>query len=78
MISAEGGYYFYATMRNFSRGGMCFESVYPIQNGSQVNIEVGKPFFKAAPNSYRANVVWCRELDPEESRGDFGIGVKFF
>jgi hypothetical protein len=77
MITANDGYCYYVTLLNFSRGGMYLESPYPIQYGSAVNIEIDKPLFKTAPKSYRATVVWCQELDMEESLGAYGIGVKF-
>jgi hypothetical protein len=77
MIASGDGYYHYATMLNYSRGGMYFESPYPLQNRSTIDIEIDKPLFKTAPKSYRATVVWCQKLDSEASDDAYGVGVKF-
>jgi hypothetical protein len=77
MITSEDGYYYYVTMRNYSHGGMSLESLYPIQSGATVEIELDKPIFENAPKACRGNVVWCQQLDLEDEPGAFGIGVEF-
>ncbi len=74
---AVQGYFYYGTMRNFSAGGMYFESDFVPKPGTPVKIQLENPPFKTSPREYAANVVWYDALDEEESVYNYGIGVRF-
>jgi len=72
--------YYGARMLNHSIGGVCIESIYPIEPGSVI-------FFNRAayslgdygPDTYKPHCVivrWCREL-PRRENLFYGIGVQF-
>jgi len=71
------GYRFPVKMRNYSIGGMCFESEYALRPGRKVNIQVEDPLPHPSPDSRYAEVCWRRKLSPGRRDQHFGIGVKF-
>ena len=74
------GYISYGKMINYSDGGMLIESDMPCQHGTNINITLDKPEYKAAPKIYRGTVKWCNELSIEDAQyhyGNYGIGVKY-
>ncbi len=74
-------YYTYATMNNYSTSGMYIETDYAIQPGTKILIKtIYNSYGEATPESdclYRAEVVWCRQVDDAE-RMRFGMGIRFF
>jgi hypothetical protein len=77
MIEDTGkGYFYYGTMRNYSAGGMYFESDFVAKPGTPIKIQLENPPFKASPREYEARVIWYDALDEEDSIYNYGIGVR--
>jgi hypothetical protein len=72
------GHWFYAQMKNFSAGGMYFETEAAIKLKTTIKIKFDKPLFLSEQKSYTSTVRWCKALD-DDSRVFFGygLGVKF-
>ena len=68
--------YHYATMVNFSGGGIYCESDTALTPGATVNINLENRIFKSAPDSYYGEVRWCKELNGSKASHFFGIGIK--
>lgn len=79
--SEENLYAFYgAKALNYSLGGLCFETPYPLQQGTVISIRKADhtPESKI-PSKYKehlAEVKWCKEIVSEDKRA-FGAGVMF-
>ncbi len=72
------GHWFYAQMKNFSAGGMYFETEAAIKPKTAIKIKFDKPLFLSEQKSYTSTVRWCKALD-DDSRvlSGYGLGVKF-
>jgi hypothetical protein len=72
------GHWFYAQMKNFSAGGMYFETEAAIKPKTTIKIKFDKPLFLSKQKNYTSTVRWCKALD-DDSRviSSFGLGVKF-
>ena len=71
------GHWFYAQMKNFSAGGMYFETEAAIKPKTTIKIKFDKPLFLSEPKNYTSTVRWCKALD-DDSRilSSYGLGVK--
>ncbi len=72
------GHWFYAQMKNFSAGGMYFETEAAIRPKTTIKIKFDKPLFLSKQKNYTSTVKWCKALD-DDSRlfPGYGLGVKF-
>ena len=74
------GYISYGKMINYSYGGMLIESDTPFKNGTNINITLDKPVYKAAPQTYYGSIKWCQEMsifNMRHQNGRYGIGIQF-
>lgn len=75
------GSYYDARMFNFCNKGMYFETDFPLEPGSHVNIVIEN--LKSLPPGrfktvYNAKVRWCKKLDTQDADFYYGIGVKYY
>ena len=74
-------YYTYGKMVNSSGRGLCFESDYPIQPGSDIHMKIADSAnsdyrdFETTCDSQTGTVKWCRQMTRKGSRY-YGIGVE--
>ncbi len=73
----SAGIYYEAKMFNYSIGGMYFESDYAPLPGSEIYIGIENSPYDAGADIYRAQVRWRKELPDEQSRFNYGVGVKY-
>ena len=71
------GIYYEGKMLNYSMGGMYFESDYAPLPGTEIYIGIESSPYDASADVYRAQVRWRKELSVEQSRFNFGVGVKY-
>jgi hypothetical protein len=71
------GEYHVAEMRNFSRGGMYFESDFAPLPGTEVYIGIERSPYDAGADLFRAEVRWRNRLSPHQSTYSYGVGVKY-
>ena len=69
--------YFYGQMNNYSSEGMGFESSLAIKPGTNIEIYLNRPPFKASPKKYKASVRWCNRQIVDDSFYTYKIGVKY-
>jgi hypothetical protein len=76
--SPSTGHWFYAEMKNFSRGGIYFEVDASIQPGTNIKINLDRPLFQSEPKKFYSIIRWCRKLEADDKMHfSFGIGSKF-
>lgn len=72
---------YYANMINYGRGGMYFESPFPLKPGTDISIRVDNNFpcltGVKLPDEYTAEVKWCKEIF-DADKFCFGIGVQYW
>ena len=72
------GHWFYAQMKNFSAGGMYFETESAIKPKTIIKIKFDKPLFLSKQKNYTSTVRWCKALDDDtQVFSSYGLGVKF-
>ena len=72
------GHWFYAQMKNFSAGGMYFETEAAIRPKTSIKIKFDKPLFLSEQKNYSSTVRWCKPLEDENRAfSSYGLGVKF-
>ena len=72
------GHWFYAQMKNFSAGGMYFETEAAIRPKTTIKIKFDKPLFLSKQKNYTSTVKWCKALDDDNRVfAGYGLGVKF-
>ena len=72
------GHWFYTDVKNFSVGGMCFESAAPVKPGTQITIKLERPLLTLNRKTYNCIVRWCRTLDDEDKTfSGYAIGAKY-
>ena len=72
------GHWFYAQMKNFSAGGMYFETESAIRPQTTIKIKFDKPLFLSKKKNYTSIVKWCKALDDDNRVfPGYGLGVKF-
>ena len=72
------GHWFYTEMKNFSSGGMYFESDASIQPGTNIKINLDRPLFQSDQKKFNSIIRWCRKLEADDqAHSNFGIGSKF-
>jgi hypothetical protein len=72
------GHWFYAQMKNFSAGGMYFETEAAIRPKTTIKIKFDKPLFLSKQRNYTSTVKWCKALDDDNRVfPGYGLGVKF-
>jgi hypothetical protein len=79
--SEENRYAYYgAKTLNYSKGGLCFETPYPLQQGMVISIRKADHTPESRISSkyteQLAEVKWCKEIFYED-RHAFGAGVMF-
>ena len=72
----SSGYPFFTLMYNISKKGIYVESLFGLECGKRINIEIEKPPFSSAPENCSAKVVWCRALI-EDSDFRYGVGLAY-
>ncbi len=74
-------YNYGANMGNYGRGGMYFESTFPLKPGTDINIRLdsSSPHYTGNEilDEYTAEVKWCREIFNAD-KFYFGVGVKYW
>jgi hypothetical protein len=71
------GHWFYAQMKNFSAGGMYFETEAAIKPKTTINIKFDNPLFLSKQKNYTSTVRWCKALEDENRAfSSYGLGVK--
>jgi len=76
--SPATGHWFYADVKNFSAGGMCFEVDAFSSPGTKVLVKLNRPLFTADRMEYDSIIKWCKVLDSDnESSSTHSIGVQF-
>ena len=72
------GYWFYADLKNFSAGGMGFETDACIDPGTKVNIKLDRQLLTSDKQKYDSIIRWCKVLEQDNtSFSTFGLGAKF-
>jgi hypothetical protein len=72
------GHWLYAQMKNFSAGGMYFETESAIRPKTTIKIKFDKPLFLSKQKNYTSTVKWCKALDDDNRVfPGYGLGVKF-
>ncbi len=72
------GHWVYADVKNFSAGGMCFETDACINPGTKVIIKLDRPLFISDRKKYDSIIRWCKVLDNDnKSFSTHGMGAKF-
>lgn len=65
-------------MKNFSAGGMYFETEAAIRPKTSIKIKFDKPLFLSEQKNYTSTVRWCKPLDDDNRMfSGYGLGVKF-
>ncbi len=76
----EKTYYTIATMRNYSREGMCFEKDYALQPGSEIHLKFTDcsdfPDEQDIAEVHRAEVIWCRKIEGVDGKR-YETGVRY-
>ncbi|UCD80790.1 MAG: PilZ domain-containing protein [Desulfobacterales bacterium] len=74
----NSGHWFYADAKNFSAGGMCFESEVPVTPGTRLIIKLDRPLFNSDRKNFTSIIRWCRTLDQEDKTfSGYAIGAIF-
>ena len=72
------GYWFYADLKNYSAGGMGFETDACIDPGTKVNIKLDRKLLTSDKKKYDSIIRWCKLLEQDNiSLSTFGMGAKF-
>ena len=72
------GHWVYADVKNFSAGGMCFETDARINPGTAVVIKLNRPLFISDQREFDSIIKWCRVLDSDnKSFSTHNMGAKF-
>jgi hypothetical protein len=72
------GHWVYADVKNYSAGGMCFETDVFIDPGTKVTIKLDRQLAVSDRRRYDSIIRWCKVLDTEDkSFSTHGIGAKF-
>ena len=76
--SPNTGHWFYADVKNFSAGGMCFEVDARINPGTKVLIKLDRPLFISNQMKYDSIIRWCKVIDDDDkSSSTHSIGAQF-
>ncbi|MCP4622628.1 MAG: hypothetical protein GY850_03745 [bacterium] len=76
--SPTTGHWFYADVKNFSAGGMCFEVDAFTRPGTKVLVKLDRPLFIADRMEYDSIIKWCKVLEGDNgSSSTHSIGVEF-
>lgn len=76
----NSGHWFYADAKNFSAGGICFESEAPVVPGTRLIVKLDRPLFSSNRKKFNSTIRWCRKLDndsEDKSFSGYAIGAKF-
>ena len=72
------GHWVYADLKNFSAGGMGFETDACINPGTRVIVKLDRPLFISNRKKYDSIIRWCKELDREDiSFATHSMGAQF-
>jgi hypothetical protein len=67
----NSGHWFYADAKNFSAGGICFESEAPVVPGTRLIIKLDRPLFSSSRKNFNSTIRWCRKLDNDSEDKTF-------
>ena len=82
------GHWVYAEMTDFSSHGLCFETEAAIKPGTMIRVKFDKSLvssrldksiqalFTNGYKTYSSRVMWCKQLDDDQSVSSFSIGVE--
>ena len=74
----DTGHWFYADAKNFSAGGLGFESEAPVLTGTRLIIKLDRPLLTSKRMKYNSIVRWCRKLENEdETFSGYAIGAEY-
>jgi hypothetical protein len=72
------GHWFYADAKNFSAGGICFESEAPVIPGTRLIIKLDRPLFTSDRKKFTSIIRWCRKLDTDDKTfAGYTMGAAF-
>jgi hypothetical protein len=72
------GHLVYAAVKNYSDGGICFETDSSIDPGTTVTIKLDRPLYLPDQTRFYSIIRWCKMLDDEnESLSTHGVGAEF-
>lgn len=76
--SPLSGHWFYADVKNYSAGGMGFETDARIDPGTKIIVKLNRPLLISDQMNFDSIVKWCKTLDNEkEVLSSYGLGTKF-
>ena len=74
----NSGRWFYADAKNFSAGGICFESEAPVVPGTRLIIKLDRSLFSSNRKNFNSTIRWCRKLENEDiTISGFAMGAAF-
>jgi hypothetical protein len=74
----NSGHWFYADAKNFSAGGICFESEAPVIPGTGLIIKLDRPLFSSNRKNFNSTIRWCRKLENEDKAfSGYAMGASF-
>ena len=76
----NSGHWFYADAKNFSAGGICFESEAPVVPGTRLIIKLDRPLFSSSRKNFNSTIRWCRKLDndnEDKTFSGYAMGASF-
>ena len=76
----NSGHWFYADAKNFSAGGICFESEAPVVPGTRLIVKLDRPLFTSDQKNFNSTIRWCRKLEKDNEDKTFSgyaIGAAF-
>ena len=74
----QSGKYYEGRMVNYSTCGMCLQSDFELEPGTDIFIGIENSPYSANHDIYRAQVTWCKQLRDVTAFFRFSIGVKFY
>jgi len=76
----NSGHWFYADAKNFSAGGICFESEAPVVPGTRLIVKLDRPLFSSNRKNFNSTIRWCRKLDndnEDKTFSGYAMGASF-
>lgn len=76
--SPSSGHWFYADAKNFSAGGMCFETEAPVIPGTRLIIKLDRPILTSNRRKFNSIIRWCRKMENEDKTYfGYAIGAEY-
>ena len=68
----------YADVKNFSAGGIGFETDGCIDPGTRIRVKLNRPLYISDRKDYDSIIKWCKVFDNDsDSFATYGLGVQF-